>query len=183
MCNICRLLHWHHSTSAPNCDLCKRQAPAKARLPGHPDSCCYVPLSSCVCSEDMEGCLQLMVWHSVSYECDMCNSYSDSASCFISESSTCHHPASILPNQRQEAACWSLGTRPESSGEDTWVAGAGKLLLKPASEPIFPTARGLPARPPSRRPWDGRAHTSAKLGGRTQALRSCPGRQPALGEH
>lgn len=93
-----------------------------------------------------------MVWHSVSYECDMCNSYSDSASCFISESSTCHHPASILPNQRQEVASWSLGTRPESSGEDTWAAGAGKLLLKPASEPIFPTARGLPVRPPSAGP-------------------------------
>lgn len=44
-------------------------------------------------------------------ECGMCNSYSDSASCFISESSTSHDPANTFPNQRPEVACWNLGTQ------------------------------------------------------------------------
>lgn len=108
-------------------------------------------------------------------ECGMCNSYSNSASCFISESSTSHNPANTLPNQRPEVACWNLGTQARVKWRRYMDSRSWDVTLETAYEPVFPTARVLPVRPPSpqpARPWDGRAHTRAKLDSRTQARRS-----------
>lgn len=109
MWDICHVLHQHHSTSAANSDIYKHHTSAKAGLPtsGQLSPC---PMSSCVYSEEMEGRLQLRSWHSVSHACSMYNSYGVGASCFVSESSTSHHPGNTWSRQRQEAACWSLGT-------------------------------------------------------------------------
>lgn len=60
------------------------------------------------------------------------------------------------------------------------------LLLKPAYEPIFPTARALPAKPPSPQParlgMEERTPVQGWVAG-PRLSAPVPGRQPALGEH